>query len=172
MNRTPNQQRASNISQHICVTAGAGSGKTTVLVDRYLKILQGGVTPRDIVAITFTEKAAAEMKGRVIENLKDATDLKNREQCLEEMNIAPISTIHAFCSRILREFPFQAGVPANFGVLRGIDQTLLLRHTIKNTLQDIATNTDDEHHTELHCSLQRYGNRQKLTTILHHGRET
>ena len=165
MNRTPNQRKASNISQHICVTAGAGSGKTTVLVDRYLKILQDDVTPRDIVAITFTEKAAAEMKGRVIENLKDATDLKNREQCLEKMNIAPISTIHAFCSRILREFPFQAGVPANFGVLRGIDQTLLLRHTIKNTLQDIATNTDDEHHTELHCSLQRYGNRQKLTEL-------
>ena len=169
MNRTPNQQRASNISQHICVTAGAGSGKTTVLVDRYLKILQDilqdDVTPRDIVAITFTEKAAAEMKGRVIENLKGATDLENREQCLEEMNIAPISTIHAFCSRILREFPFQAGVPANFGVLRGIDQTLLLRHTIKNTLQDIATNTKDEHHTELHCSLQRYGNRQKLTEL-------
>ena len=43
MNRTPNQRKASNISQHICVTAGAGSGKTTVLVDRYLKILQNGV---------------------------------------------------------------------------------------------------------------------------------
>ena len=131
-------------------------------------------TPRDIVAITFTEKAAAEMKGRVIENLKDATDLKNREQCLEEMNIAPISTIHAFCSRILREFPFQAGVPANFGVLRGIDQTLLLRHTIKNTLQDIATNTDDEHHTETPSFLYKgMENRQKINrTILHHGRET
>ena len=57
----------------------------------------------------------------------------------EEMGSAHISTIHAFCSRILREFPFQAGVPANFSIVQGIDQKLLLQQTIKNTLKKIAT---------------------------------
>ena len=166
MNLTLKQQAALNIDQHICVTAGAGSGKTTVLVERYFKILQeSGFFPRDIVAITFTEKAAAEMKGRVIEKLHKAEDLNNRVQILEEMNTAPISTIHAFCSRILREFPFQAGVPANFSILQGIDQKLLLQQTIKNTLREIAVNPDDVHHTELRHSLQRYGNRQKLVDL-------
>ena len=71
MKLTPNQQRALRIDRHICVTAGAGSGKTTVLVDRYLEILrQDSVTPEQVVAITFTDKAAAEMRSRIIEETK------------------------------------------------------------------------------------------------------
>ena len=67
MQLTRSQQEALNIEKHICVTAGAGSGKTTVLVRRYLKILhECKAKPQEIVAITFTEKAAAEMKERVI----------------------------------------------------------------------------------------------------------
>ena len=71
MRLTPSQQEALDIDRHVCVTAGAGSGKTTVLVQRYLKILREGnvESPREIVAITFTEKAAAEMKERVINEL-------------------------------------------------------------------------------------------------------
>ncbi len=164
MKLTQNQQHAINIKENICVTAGAGSGKTTVLVARYSEILKQGTTrPREIVAITFTEKAAAEMKGRIIDKIKEIEDSALRETFLEEMNVAPISTIHAFCSRILREFPFQAGIPANFSILQGIDQTLLLRHTIKKTLDEIAYNPEDSHYTDLKHSLQRYNNRTKLT---------
>ncbi len=166
MQFTPSQQDALNIDNHICVTAGAGSGKTAVLVERYLRILQGGnATPQQIVAITFTEKAAAEMKSRVIEKLANDENTEIREKHLEQMYTAPISTIHTFCSRILREFPIQASVPANFSILQGIDQKLLLQHVIKNTLQDIATDTDDEHYNKLRHSLQRYGNRQKLVEL-------
>ncbi len=168
MNLTQNQQEALNINNHICVTAGAGSGKTTVLVDRYLKILEegeGNIIPRDIVAITFTEKAAAEMKGRIINQLTDATDLTGREVFLEEMNVAPISTIHAFCSSILREFPFQAGVPANFNIIQGIDQKLLLKQIIHNILREVATDSNDRHYSDLQLSLQRFGNRQKLVDL-------
>ena len=58
MRLTPSQQEALDIDRHVCVTAGAGSGKTTVLVQRYLKILREGnvKSPREIVAITYTEK--------------------------------------------------------------------------------------------------------------------
>ena len=170
MQFTPSQQDALNIEKHVCVTAGAGSGKTTVLVERYLRILrEGQATPREIVAITFTEKAAAEMKDRIIEELSTVgADLVSAHTLYrgnhnglpllrDEMNTAPISTIHAFCSRILREFPFQAGVPANFGILPGIDQRLLLQETLKETLKKIATDTTDKHRAELTRLLQRYG---------------
>ena len=166
MQFTPSQNAALNINKHVCVTAGAGSGKTAVLVERYLRILQdGNVTPQQIVAITFTEKAAAEMKSRVIKKLAHDENTEIREKHLEQMYVAPISTIHTFCSRILREFPIQAGVPANFSILQGIDQKLLLQQAIKSTLRDIATNTDNKHYNELRHSLQRYGNRQKLVEL-------
>ncbi len=170
MRLTPSQEEALNIERHVCVTAGAGSGKTTVLVERYLKILREGKVkaPQEIVAITFTEKAAAEMKERIIRELaaqetrEDIEHSHSLRHFREEMGSAHISTIHAFCSRILREFPFQAGVPANFSIIQGIDQKLLLQQTIKDTLKEIATNTSDRHRTELTRLLQRYGGQQKL----------
>ena len=166
MKFTPSQQDALTIDNHICVTAGAGSGKTAVLVERYLKILQdGNVTPQQIVAITFTDKAAAEMKGRVIERLTQDENTNIRQKYLEQMNTAPISTIHTFCSRTLREFPFQAGVPANFNILKGIDQKLLLQQTIKNSLKKIATDPTHEYYNALRHALQSYGNRQKLVDL-------
>ncbi len=169
MNLTLNQSKALNIDEHICVTAGAGSGKTTVLVDRYLNILKKGrgcIAPRDIVAITFTDKAAAEMKGRIIEQLTDAADIDGRDMFLEEMNVAPISTIHAFCLRILREFPFQAGVPANFSIIQGIDQKLLMKQTLHNSLREIATDPTHRLYDDLRISLQRYGNRKGIVDLL------
>ena len=173
MRFTPNQQRALNIEKHICVTAGAGSGKTTVLVERYLKILrEGNADPQEIVAITFTDKAAAEMKERIIEELSLHEECERAEQdtplqgLREKMGTAHISTIHAFCSRILREFPLQAGVPANFSILQGIDQKLLLQETVKATLSDLATNEEDKHRGEFTRLLQRYGGQQKLVDLL------
>ena len=169
MQLTQSQEDALNIEKHICVTAGAGSGKTTVLVQRYLKILrERAVTPREIVAITFTEKAAAEMKERIIDEMSEEAESagvaysNSLQRFRDEMNAAHISTIHAFCSSILREFPFQAHVPANFSIVQGIDQKLLLQKTIRETLKSIATNPDDPHRAELTRLLQRYGGQQKL----------
>ena len=173
MRLTSSQQDALNIEKHICVTAGAGSGKTTVLVERYLKILrEGNADPQEIVAITFTDKAAAEMKERIIEELSLHEEREHSEQdnplqgLREKMSTAHISTIHAFCSRILREFPFQAEVPANFSILQGIDQKLLLQETVKQTLRDIATDEEDKHRDAFTRLLQRYGGQQKLVDLL------
>lgn len=164
MQFTPRQQEALNIEQHICVTAGAGSGKTRVLVGRYLEILhKTDAKPNEIVAITFTEKAAAEMKERITSELNKG---QNTEGIQEQMSVAPISTIHAFCSRILREFPFQAGVPANFGILQGIDQKLLLQKTVQDELKEIATNAADAERNVLTSLLRRYGSRKQLEEFL------
>ena len=112
------------------------------------------------------------MKERIIEELAtheeregSATD-NSLQGFREKMSTAYISTIHAFCSRILREFPFQAGVPANFSILQGIEQRLLLQETVKKTLKDIATHAEDNDRDALTRLLQRYGGQQKLVDLL------
>ena len=166
---TKSQRKALNIERHICVTAGAGSGKTRVLVERYLGILRKTDTkPNEIVAITFTDKAAAEMKKRITDRLAEdeSGDAQWHREIAEQISAAPISTIHAFCSRILREFPFQAGVPANFGILHGIDQKLLLQTTVQDELKEIATNAADADRGALTRLLRCYGNRKQLEELL------
>ena len=166
---TKSQRKALNIERHICVTAGAGSGKTRVLVERYLGILRKtDAKPNEIVAITFTDKAAAEMKKRITDRLAEdeSGDAQWHREIAEQISAAPISTIHAFCSRILREFPFQAGVPANFGILHGIDQKLLLQTTVQDELKEIATNAADADRGALTRLLRCYGSRKQLEGLL------
>jgi ATP-dependent helicase/nuclease subunit A len=98
----------------LCVVAGAGTGKTRVLTDRIVRrVTKGGADLRGILAITFTEKAAAEMKTR----LAAALELAGRANAREEVEAAAISTIHAFCARLLREHAVEAGVDPQFRVL-------------------------------------------------------
>lgn len=167
MNFTANQKEALNIDKHICVTAGAGSGKTTVLVERYLEILRSGnATPSQIVAITFTKKAAAEIKSRIIQELHNFRNKDIREKCIEEMNTAPISTIHSFCARILREYPFDAKIPASFTVIEGIEQRLLLQEVIKSSFDSIVSSVNNPLYSQLEYCLYRTQNSQYLIDLL------
>ncbi|HID39898.1 MAG TPA: helicase, partial [Calditrichaeota bacterium] len=108
---TPSQQRALNLDKNISVTAGAGSGKTAVLVKRFLKIvLQDSSKVRRVLAITFTKKAAAEMRERVAEKINELLDEESEPmvqarllRVRDQLNSAYISTIHSFCSSILHE---------------------------------------------------------------------
>ena len=149
MEFTRNQKKAHDLNRHISVTAGAGSGKTSVLVHRYLKILlEEDLHPNQVVAITFTEKAAAELKQRIVNEvnirLKEEPHNTQLERIKTGMLSTQISTIHAFCSRILREYPVEAGVDAGFSVLQGIHQRLILRETIDSTLREIADRPDED----------------------------
>ncbi len=112
---TDDQRRAVETEDvDLCVVAGAGAGKTRVLTERIVhRVVRRGVDLRRVLAITFTEKAAAEMKAR----LADALERAGRESAREEVEGAAISTIHAFCSRLLREHAVEAGVDPQFRVL-------------------------------------------------------
>ncbi|HVY60056.1 MAG TPA: UvrD-helicase domain-containing protein, partial [Planctomycetota bacterium] len=133
---TPAQEGALDLSRNLAVTAGAGSGKTTVLVERYLRVLSKlEARPHEVLAITFTKKAASEMRGRVIERL--AATGAPASLC-HEMTSAPISTIHAFCSAVLREFAVEAGIDPAFEVLEATEQKVLLRETIDDLLRERA----------------------------------
>jgi len=97
----------------VCVAAGAGSGKTFVLVERFARLVQDGIDPREILTITFTEKAAREMRERIGIKL-EAPGLERARAALEG---AWISTIHGFCARLLRTYSVEADVDPAFAVL-------------------------------------------------------
>ena len=103
----------------VALEASAGTGKTRVLVDRYVRLLEAGVAPRNILAITFTRKAAAEMRQRVMAALRQRhreggiTPARWRE-IRDAFGDIGISTIDAFCLALLHEFPLEAGVDPGF----------------------------------------------------------
>jgi ATP-dependent exoDNAse (exonuclease V) beta subunit len=110
---TPDQRAAIDCRQlDACVVAGPGSGKTTVLVERYRSLIESyRFEPRQILAITFTEKAAANMKAKLAE-LFVHDPLR-----LRELESAYVSTIHGFCARLLKENAIAAGIDPRFTVL-------------------------------------------------------
>ena len=106
-------------TQNIVLEASAGTGKTRVLVERYVNLLRAGVEPDHILAITFTRKAAAEMRQRIIDRLKEASRLSEFDAARwrdikERLGDIAISTIDAFCLSLLREFPLEADVDPGF----------------------------------------------------------
>jgi len=111
--------RAVDPSRNIVLEASAGTGKTRVLVDRYVNLLLAGVEPEHILAITFTRKAAAEMRQRIVERLKEVSRTAEwpaaRWKALRErFGEIAISTIDAFCLSLIREFPLEADVDPGF----------------------------------------------------------
>jgi ATP-dependent exoDNAse (exonuclease V) beta subunit len=112
------------------VVAAAGSGKTSVLAERYLRLVQQGHSPDSILTITFTNKAAADMKRRIVNRLR-------RERLYDAAQIAetgPIQTFHAFCERILRENALLAGLDPQFDILSPSDASQLRRQCIRDVL--------------------------------------
>ena len=108
----------------ISVTAGAGSGKTRALVGRYLALLESGLPLRSLVAITFTDKAAREMRNRIraitaawLEQADEVADQELWAEAFSALDSARISTIHGLCAVILRTHPAEAGLDPAFSVL-------------------------------------------------------
>ncbi len=142
------QASASNPASSSFVSANAGSGKTHVLVQRVIRLLLSGVPPEKILCITFTKAAAANMAERVFTTLghwvtldNDALDTAIKDaglphptaalrkvarelfaRALETPGGLKVQTIHALCTRLLQQFPFEANVPARFAVLDERDQ--------------------------------------------------
>ncbi len=114
MGLTKEQQQAAYASGSIAVTAGAGTGKTHMLAERFLHFVQQGYSPLQIVAVTFTEKAASELKSRIRPLIADRYG--DNPDLLAELEAAQISTFHALAARICREHPNLAQVPPDFSL--------------------------------------------------------
>jgi ATP-dependent helicase/nuclease subunit A len=137
------QREAAGPRASVWVSASAGTGKTRVLIDRLLRLMLDGTDPARILCLTFTRAAAAEMANRLNEELAgwatarpgvlaqklqgltermpDEADLGRARQLFARVLDTPggikIATIHAFCQTLLRRFPLEAGVPAEFAVM-------------------------------------------------------
>src|SRR6195952_987042 len=158
------QARASDPAASSFVSANAGSGKTHVLVQRVIRLLLGGVAPEKILCITFTKDAAANMAERVFSTLGHWVTLDDAalDAAIREAGIARVTpslrksarqlfacaletpgglkvqTIHALCTRLLQQFPFEANVPARFTVLDDRDQTEMMERANLAVLLDAS----------------------------------
>ncbi len=150
---TPVQRMALDSQRNIAVTASAGAGKTATLVERYIELLRQhpAIGVRQVLAITFTQKAAAEMRERIARRLADALDQELPEperqrlrQIREDLPAARISTIHAFCASLLREYPMEADVDPAFAVLEGMDAAQLRHQAVRQTLESLARVRDTD----------------------------
>ena len=134
MSLTPDQQAAvERWGQDVCLVAGPGSGKTTVLVERYAWLIdQRNFRPNQVLAITFTEKAAQEIKQRLTVRFEDQPAVR------QEIERAPVLTIHGFGARLLRRYAIPAGLDPRFTILDEAEMRAELKAAIKATLDQLA----------------------------------
>src|ERR1700680_2528910 len=175
------QARASDPAASAFVSANAGSGKTHVLVQRVIRLLLAGVPPEKILCLTSTKAAAANMAERVFTPLAhwvtlddDALDAAIRDvgithptaplrksarelfaSALETPGGLKVQTIHALCTRLLQQFPFEANVPARFTVLDDRDQNEMMERANLAVLLDASRDPDSATGRALNTAMAR-----------------
>lgn len=126
--------------ENLLVSAGAGSGKTTVLVERILRYIEKGGKIEEILALTFTSDAAADMReklDRAISNLvAEHPDNRHLQEQLVLLPQAQISTIHSFCLDLLRRNYYRLGLEAGFRVAGEAEVELLEHDVLQQYLEE------------------------------------
>jgi len=130
-------------ANNVVLEASAGTGKTSVLVARYVNLLKAGVDPANILAITFTRKAAAEMRERIVRELRDAASRSEFDRARwvdlrDRLADIAITTIDAFCLSLLREFPLEADVDPGFDMADETEVPRLVEESLDRSLRIIT----------------------------------
>lgn len=141
---TPAQKSAvENRGGKLLVSAAAGSGKTKVLVDRLMSYLTDPVSPAnidDFLIITYTKAAAAELRGKIADKLTQyiAVNPQNRhmQQQIQRLYLAKISTVHAFCADILREYAYKLDISADFRIAEENECTEMMLQVLEKLLDE------------------------------------
>ncbi|MEW5868855.1 MAG: UvrD-helicase domain-containing protein [Chloroflexota bacterium] len=163
------QEQAATASRAaIAVTAGAGSGKTLSLVGRYLHLLEQGYPIRSLIAITFTDKAAREMRNRIRQALgrlpaAGEPDAASAELAAQQVDAARIGTIHGLCAEILRAHPAEAGIDPGFTVL---EEGLAAAYQAEAVALALAWAAGDAHAAGLFAVFKENELRRILTALL------
>jgi ATP-dependent helicase/nuclease subunit A len=144
------------------VEAGAGSGKTTALVARVVNLVRSGVPIGSIAAITFTEKAAAELRHRTRDSLQHhrlgaatAPEQTLLDAALIDLDHAPIGTLHAFARRLLGEFPLESQLPPRFDVLDEVQSATAFHDRFTDLLEALLDDPQSVRLVEL-CEYDRF----------------
>jgi ATP-dependent helicase/nuclease subunit A len=141
--RAPSEEQAAAIEAPgvVFVSAGAGTGKTTVLVERFVKaVCERGIDVDSVLVITYTERAAGELRSRIRSRLSEL----GRDDLARELDGAWISTIHGFCLRLLKAHPFAAGIDPRFGVLDESQSRVLQSEAFAAALGDFLADGEEE----------------------------
>lgn len=151
---------------NLIINAGPGSGKTRVLVAHYLDLLMKHENwdIDAVVAITFTEKAAAEMKERITRillNTRQKAELKKwrdrAAKILEHLPHAPIGTIHSFCARLLRHFALEAGIDPSFRILDELEAQILREKVCEQWLWENLSSRSSQNFEEAQKVVRHWG---------------
>lgn len=164
---TTAQKQALNYKTSLCVTASAGTGKTHVLVNRYIHLLEeSGCKPSEILALTFTEKAAAEMKDRVLKEIysKEGEFWTNIK---DELMWARIGTIHSFCYNLLKEFSYESGLDPSLALIDEHELALLMDEGINNLFLRKEQDGIRQSTTKCLNAWGEYYTRNCLSTLYH-----
>ncbi len=153
---TIQQLCALDYNRNMVVTSGPGAGKTSILSHRFCFILltDDRVSIPQILTLTFTEKAAEEMKGRIYDmlisldrRLKQHGNAKLKEKirdAKDKFDKNRISTIHSFCASLLREHPVESGIDPGFKIIQGIRQKMILDSAITDAIKSVWGENKDE----------------------------
>ena len=154
MGFTNEQQAALDAKGRVIVSASAGSGKTTVMIEKIIRLIRDeNVGVDEILAVTFTKKAASQMKEKLsrelIKNVNDpditAENRKRLKTQLSMVSAADISTIHSFCSKLIRSYFYAADVDSSFRVISSEDADgVALKSEALDELLDEGYENDDE----------------------------
>jgi ATP-dependent helicase/nuclease subunit A len=170
---TDHQLSALDIENNIALTANAGSGKTFVLSKRYLEIaVTTNIPLRKIAAITFTEKAASELYKKIAtqveETLASSTDALLNEKLYRirrSLVSANISTIHSFCINLLKEYPVEAQLDANFRPIDTAASSELIELAVDSVLRAALNSPEDS--SRIKSLIRLFSSRIKFSSELH-----
>src|SRR5215467_12415969 len=135
------QQAAIEARGEVFVSAGAGTGKTAVLVERFARaVCDDGLDVDSILVITYTRKAAGELRSRI----REALIVRGRPDAARRLDGAWISTIHGFCNRLLRAYPFAAGLDPRFRELDEAQAAVLRGEAFDEALAEFCASGEPE----------------------------
>jgi ATP-dependent helicase/nuclease subunit A len=155
------QLQAVEATGSVFVSAGAGTGKTSVLVERYVRaVCDRGIDVESILVITYTRKAAGELRSRI----RSALRTRDRPDLARDLDGAWISTIHGFCSRLLRTYPFAVGLDPRFRELEDSGAAVLRGEAFERALESFCSGGDPER-LRLLATYRANGLRRMLTGV-------
>lgn len=151
MPRTEAQEKAISARGHdILVSAAAGSGKTSVLVDRIISFVLEGISLQEMLVVTFTNAAAGEMKERLAKGLQKAMEASSNPETayflrheLRDLAASNVSTMHTFCGKILRRYHHFLDIEPNFRIITGASHTHMMNEALDRTFESFYQRSEE-----------------------------
>ena len=161
------QQCIDERNKNLLISASAGSGKTSTMIERIkTMIINGEASVQDLLVITFTKASASDMKNKLVEGLEKIENKSDfiKEQLLE-INLANISTIHSFCSKLIRTYFYEVGLDPSFVLIDEIESNSLKDKALTKLIDD-AFVENDENFIKIYEILSTKRSEESLRSII------